>query len=162
MGLPWFYYPTPTGIVLAHPRDHLSTPAVHHRHLPRAFNYIFSHWCCTIYHAQESSLWCRRQSRQYHLRGPCSGGEGDTRAGTTGFSDRPGVRALVKIYMEPVYSGESWTIDIESLHACLPILPSYAKANHFSLSDDFRPVSPSFGCGDCFKNRIVTCQFFNS
>ena len=63
---------------------------------------------------RQSSLWCRSHSRQCHLRGPCGGGEGDTRAGTIGFSDRPGIGALVKIYMESVYSGESWTIHIKS------------------------------------------------
>ena len=33
-------------------------------------------------------------------------------------------------------------------------------ANRFSLSDDFRPVSPSFGCCGCFNNLIVPCQVF--
>ena len=49
------------------------------------------------------------------------------RAGTISFSDRPGVRALIKIYMEWVYSGESWTIYIKSLHACWLYLPSYSQ-----------------------------------
>ena len=108
---------------------------------------------------RQSPLWCHRHSRQCHHRGPCSGGGGDTRAGTTSFSDRPGVRAPVKRNMESVYSGESWTIYIKSQHACWPYLPSYRKTNHFSLSDGFRPFSPSFGCCDCFNNLIVPCQF---
>ena len=109
----------------------------------------------------QSSLWCRRHSRQYHLRRSCSGGqmEGGTRAGTIGSSDRLGVGALLKIFTESVYSGESWTIYIKSQHACWPYLPSYRKTNHFSLSDGFRPFSPSFGCCDCFNNLIVPCQF---
>ena len=85
--------------------------------------------------------------------------EGGTRAGTIGSSDPPGVRALLKTYMESVYSGESGTIYIKSQHACRPYLPSYRKANRFSLSDGFRPVSPSFGCFDCLNNLIVPCQF---
>ena len=113
---------------------------------------------------RQSSLWCRRHSRQCHLQGSCSGGqmEGGTRARAIGSSDRPGVRALLNIYMESVYSGESWTIYIKSQHACWPYLPSYRKTNHFSLSDGFRPFSPSFGCCDCFNNLIVPCQFFYS
>ena len=33
--------------------------------------------------------------------------EGGTKAGTIGSSERLGVRAFLKIYMESVYSGES-------------------------------------------------------
>ena len=72
--------------------------------------------------------------------------KGGSRAGTISSSDRPGVRALVNIHMKSVHSGESWTIYIKSQHACWPYLPSCRKANHFSLSDGFRPVSPSYGC----------------
>ena len=64
--------------------------------------------------------------------------EGGTRAGTISLSDRPGIRALIKI-MESVNSGESWTIYIQSLQARWPYLPSFREANHFPLSDDFRP-----------------------
>ena len=85
--------------------------------------------------------------------------EGGTRAGTIGSSDRLGVGALLKIFTESVYSGESWTIYIKSQHACWSYLPSYRKANHFTLSDGFRPVSLSLGCCDCFNNLIVPCQF---
>ena len=83
--------------------------------------------------------------------------EGGTRAGTIGSSDRPGVRALLKIYMESVYSVDSWTIYIKSQHACWPFLPSYRKADHFSMSDGFRPFRPRFQCCGCFNNLIFPC-----
>ena len=54
--------------------------------------------------------------------------EGGTRAGTIGFSARLYVRALIKKYhMDSVYSGESWTINVKSLHKCWPHLPSFRK-----------------------------------
>ena len=58
---------------------------------------------------RRSSLRGRRRSHQCLLRGSCSGGqmEGGTKAGTIGSSERLGVRAFLKIYMESVYSGES-------------------------------------------------------
>ena len=87
--------------------------------------------------------------------------EGSTRAGTIGLSDLLGIRALIKT-TESMSSGESWTIYIKSPHTCWSHLPSFRKANHFSLSDDFRSVSPSFGCCDCFNNLILACQFFYS
>ena len=156
-----FYYPTPTGIELARPQEQLSTPAARRCRLPCVFKYNFSHCCCAICHSHAEFLvvslslspvssprTVQRWRREYQ-----------------GWDDRflrsswrPS--SCQDIYMESVYSGESWTIYIKSLHACWPYLPSYRKANQFSLSDDFRPVSPSFGCCDCFNNLIVPCQLF--
>ena len=152
-----FYYPPPTGVKLARPREHVSTPAARRCRLPCVFKHKLSYYCCcAIYHLQAEFLVV---SPSCHLRGPCSGGQMKrcARAGTIAFSHRPGARALIKIYIQSVYSREPWTIYIKSLHACRPY-PSYRKANHFSLSDDFRQVSPTFGCRDFFNN-IVHCQF---
>ena len=52
--------------------------------------------------------------------------EGGIKAGTIGLSDRPGVRPLIQT-IESGNSGESWTIDIKSPHACWPYLPSFRR-----------------------------------
>ena len=62
--------------------------------------------------------------------------------------------------IESAYSGESWTIYIKSLHACWPYLISFRKANQFSLSDDFRPGSPSFWCFDCLVTSSSPTSVF--
>ena len=90
---------------------------------------------------RQSSLWCRRHSRQHRLRGPCSGGqmERGTRAGTIDFSGRLGVRALIKTYGVRVH-GESWTIYVKSLHKCWPYLPSFRKV----VPGQFYPIGLGF------------------
>ena len=87
--------------------------------------------------------------------------DGVTRAAKIGLSDRPGVRALIQT-MESVNSGEPWTVYIKSLHACWSYLASFRDANHSSLSDNCRPVSPSFGWCDRFNNLFLPCLLFYS
>ena len=114
--------------------------------------------CITPRH---SSLWCHRHCSKRNLRGPCSGDQMETgvRAGTIGSSVRPGARALLKKFLESMYSGECWTIFIKSQHVCWSYLPSSRKSNNFSLSDGFRPFSPSFGCCCCFKTLSFPASF---
>ena len=93
----------------------------HFRPLPPdlCFKVLFPHCCCAIYHSGRvpcgvaATLACVTPE---DLAAVASEMEGGTRAGTIGFSDRPGVRALIKTYMESVHSGESWTTSRVYLH----------------------------------------------
>ena len=52
--------------------------------------------------------------------------EGGTRAGTK-VSQLVSASELLSRPMESVYSGESWTIYVKSLHKFWPYLPSFRK-----------------------------------
>ena len=112
---------------------------------------------------RQSSFCCHYHALQCHLQGSCSGGqiEGVTRQG---WDNR-----VLRSSRRPSSYQDIWSrctlvnpglIYIKSLHACWPYFPSLRKANHFLLREDFRPVSPSFGCCNCFNNLIDPCQFF--
>ena len=84
--------------------------------------------------------------------------KGGTRAGTTSFSDRPGVRALIKTYRVRVL----WRI-LDYLHQeskrMLGISSITRKGQPLLNERRFSPGS-AFGCFDGFIKLIIPCQCF--
>ena len=149
------------GIELTRPREHLSTPSARRCRL-LCVKYYFSHCRCAVYHSQTELLVASLPfspvlSLRTLQRWPNGG---STRQGWGNrflkSSRRPS--SYQEIWSRYT-SGGSWTIYIKSLHTRSPYFPSLRKANHFLLREDFRPVSPSYGCCDCLNNIIVPCGF---
>ena len=126
------------------------------------FKHYYSHCCCAVHHSQAefhvvSSPVSPVSSPRTLQRWPNGVGY-QAGLGQQVFQIVPASKLLSR-RVDSVYSGESWTIYIKSLHACWLYFPSLRKANHFLLREDFRPVSHSFGCCDYFNDLIVPCEF---